>query len=110
MLVCNSYVHIIKEKHELQVLHYGVDTGSSKRSMQLLCIELMTYFNLKTKTINIKFKFWLTVFWSVLKANNLCVAAGPVSSDLTSIANTDVVSGSWQTYVIFSTGTLSVTD
>ena len=70
----------------------------------------MTYFNLKTKTINIKFKFWLTVFWSVLKANNLCVAAGPVSSDLTSIANTDVVSGSWQTYVIFSTGTLSVTD
>ena len=66
--------------------------------------------DLKTKTINIKFKLWLTVFWSVLKANNLCVAAGPVSSDLTSIANTDAVSGSWQTYVIFSTGTLSVTD
>ena len=109
MLVCNSYVHIIKEKRELQVLHYGVDTGSSKRSMQLLC-RVNDILHTKTKTINIKFKFWLTVFWSVLKANNLCVAAGPVSSDLTSIANTDVVSGSWQTYVIFSTGTLSVTD
>ena len=39
MLVCNMNAQLCshyRRKCELQVLHYGVDAGSSKRSMQLL--------------------------------------------------------------------------